>query len=573
MVKDLQLQASTEIHQGAENNSPSTKEQPNFSKSAILRTDTIPSSPLSCSMGIASQVASTAGHLPTPNQILYHKSLNLNIGNDHLHANNDYSNRNMDEALTATTNSSSPILPEGKSAEVTEHQSEKIKMTLSTEKAVQKKRGRGRPPKLKPSKQEKELEHQREEVSSIRRINIMNSFEKDPLCEDFDSCSMKEYNLDVLDQCPSTSTIRQSISTPSSASYVSNSVKVNNLIPAVSPSDCILEDSNDRILMEMEEDSVGSDSWQSQSNCHNLANQMLEANVHPHQNSKSRASGRPRGRPKIHNMGVHSKTEGNTSVRKNVSPSSTPLLKSKQFVNGDAGMEEELDNSTDSVDVATKISPRKLHKKFGQFQECSIQENETLEGDTSSQESREVSDSSKERMSYDSDVNTSLPIKVKSRWRNSSQYDFHNDNSIDATLEDSGRENRCLPDLSHSSNNLGAVPTNLSEKNDQLDQSVQPKRECRTRAERRSSSRRTSPVQSDILNPSTTHTQKVPASNTKSKQQNTHKSMESSVAASKAVTTNPTTTKETMTLETRLEIEKRLKSFEHITTNKFICER
>ena len=193
MVKDLDLQAdsSTEIYQDGENKSPSTKEQSYPLKSAVIPTAEVPTSPLSCSMDVGSQVASTAGHLPTLNQILDHNTSSFTIGNDHLRANNYHINHNMDDTLALTTNSSSPILPERKTAELTKHQNEVEEMAIvATEKAVRKKRGRGRPTKLKPSKQEKDLEHQREEVSSASSINSMNSFEKDPLCEDFDLLSL-----------------------------------------------------------------------------------------------------------------------------------------------------------------------------------------------------------------------------------------------------------------------------------------------------------------------------------------------------------------------------------------------
>ena len=134
---------------------------------------------------------------------------NVNSDENLFHSNYDDSNR-YNDGISVPNNSHSII------TNCTGNESIASLADIESSKTVQKKRGRGRPPKLKTNKQEKELNQLKEEDSSRSSLNSISSYEKEPLCEELENCTVKEYNSNVRDNCQSDDDSWQSANLPDS---------------------------------------------------------------------------------------------------------------------------------------------------------------------------------------------------------------------------------------------------------------------------------------------------------------------------------------------------------------------
>lgn len=484
-----------------------------------------PSSSFSCSMGVASKLTKAAGSLLMPQQAFPQ----------------DYYN----DGITAPANSH-PVI--NRTRNCTENESIASLADIESSKTVQKKRGRGRPPKLKPNKQEKEVNQLKEEDSSRSSLNSISSYEKEPLCEDFENCTVKEYHSNVRDNCQPGDDSWQSANLPASnicfsSSDVAQAVKENprsnyKIDSSLDPSGNV-----SKFISQKESLSTYTDerntSFDIPISSDDIDNKLL---------AKNRSSDRQRGRPRLQQLSNPTQTSANntsgTLIRNGrlTRKDTSITIKNNDLKNGHH--EEHL------VQFTNKLSNGLSIEKMDAISEHGTSTLNT-EGDISSQDSRDVSDSSREgSIRSESEVNITIPMKVKSRWHNSSQNHAKEDSNWEMGNDN---ETTTIASCSLHDNNLDA----LNQHSDPTQQLMQ-KKDNRTRGDRRTTSKRISPTQKDLSGQSKAKSQltNMDCSNTNS-----------SEAVKRYIIS------ETVTPAQQLEVEQRLKSFEHINTNAFICQR
>ena len=548
MVKDQELtnNSSQVKNQGSGPKDESNTENPHNSTSDSI-TAISSSSSFSCSMGAASNLTTATRGLLMPKQAFPQVSTSENVNSDENVYHPIYEDRNCYNDGLSTRANSNPVIDRIRSCAGNE--SIASLAVIENSKPVQKKRGRGRPPKLKPNKQEKEVNQLKEEDSSRSSLNSISSYEKEPLCEDFENCTVKEYISNVRDNSQPEDDSWQRANIPVSNNFFSSpdvvqTVKENPQSNCEIDASCDPSGNGSKFISQKDGLSTHTDERNT-----SFEIPMISDDINNKLLAKTRSSDRQRGRPRLQHLVNPMQTSTNNtsstlirngrSTRKNTSI----VIKNQGLQNGH--YEEHLGQFTN------KLSNGLF---FGKMD--GISENETsnlnTEGDISSQDSREVSDSSREgSIRSESEVNVMIPLKVKSRWHDSSQYDSKDDSNWEM-----GNDNETLTTIGSCSLHDND-PDALRQHSDPT-QPIMQKRDNRTRGDRRTTSKRISPTQKDLSDQS------------KAKSQLTNMDF-SNTNNSEAVKTY--IIYETVTPAQQLEVEQRLKSFEHINTNAFICQR
>ena len=386
-----------------------------------------------------------------------------------------------------------------------------VHQNLGREQHLRKKRGRGRPPKLKSNLHEKQINCLMDEESSMSSQNSNASYERDPICEEFESCALTKNN----DRLPSQ---YHSEKTPWGSS---NSRPDGNFPPDMSEYRSVIQHSSPHNIVDRE------NSLSNESQLDITSNDQIDVHCDPQHASDN---------PEISGPTNKSERKHRTSNR---------LRGRTKMQNGHK--EEQLDHiSTSKPSNGVPECHSDDSSETGQFRNIMVE-------DTTSRNSKDVSSD----LSMDSNFhekNIAIPtttMNVKSRWQNSRQDSIKIDGDI---VNDVDHEKSLSDSFTKNQDKLSLV-THQSNPNVQ----IHPKRENRTRGERRASSKRTSPISNDQLNPSFKEVRSSSIDH----------SSDSVIEAMK----NYSILKEMITPAQRLEVEQRLGSFEHISTNVFICQR
>ena len=474
-------------------------------------TPTIPSSSFSCSMGLESN-STALGNLPlTEKNIL---SPELNNGGIHDVKRNLRSHQD-NTVLEMDTNTSSY-----QSSEVTinEMDSQHDSMTnLKDIQAVHKKRGRGR-----PRKQEKDMNFLKEEESSRSSFNSINSLEKEALSEDVENGSVIENNSspNISQRNEAYSNAMTHVSYPDVDGHIDNVAKNNDVSQTT-----LLSANTENLTISGKSD-------------------VNEAEI---PGTKARSSNRIRGRAKVN------KNENN-QVRKVNSSNKIPTRNGKMLNTNSSDQlnhKEPIQNGHNNELLSSPKTPKILNRLSMNVSDTIPSSSEHIvkaeEDSSSSQDSKETSDTLREgSVKSDSELNLTLPLKVKSRWHNASQNDITKDSNTISTNKTESETSNTLALCSPNRNEFHAASQTFDSK-----EPMKQKRETRNRIARRMSSKQTT---------------------------STHKNVEPLIdneecndTSSEAV--KDYSNKEIVTPAQQLEIEQRLKSFEHISTNTFVCQR
>ena len=386
-----------------------------------------------------------------------------------------------------------------------------VHQNLGREQHLRKKRGRGRPPKLKSNLHEKQINCLMDEESSMSSQNSNASYERDPICEEFESCALTKNNDRLSSQYHSEKTPWGS----------SNSRPDGNFPPDMSEYRSVIQHSSPHNIVDRE------NSLSNESQLDITSNDQIDVHCDPQHASDN---------PEISGPTNKSERKHRTSNR---------LRGRTKMQNGHK--EEQLDHiSTSKPSNGVPECHSDDSSETGQFRNKMVE-------DTTSRNSKDVSSD----LSMDSNFhekNIAIPtttMNVKSRWQNSRQDSIKIDGDI---VNDVDHEKSLSDSFTKNQDKLSLV-THQSNPNVQ----IHPKRENRTRGERRASSKRTSPISNDQLNPSFKEVRSSSIDH----------SSDSVIEAMK----NYSILKEMITPAQRLEVEQRLGSFEHISTNVFICQR
>ena len=514
------------------------------------------SSSFSCSMGVSSTLTPAAATSPVPNQDYsqeYISTSNENAPENVLHQaiyQDKYSDIGGVFSITATGNSH-PSNERPTHHVKGEHITSKLEMEGN--KTVQKKRGRGRPPKLKPSKQEKEINELMEEESSISSMNSINSSEKYPLGHEFEASTVSEYNCKMPHHSQSESQLCTSSTSSASNNTSSNSNALESVIESSTANPILKlqgENLKDSYVESSNQQSYTIQNNQSVSSNSPISSETAEKNI-----TKNRSSNRLRGRPKTNKTEDLAQTSVNSQIQQltlngkvSTKTNFTGTFRNNSLQNGHT--EDQLGQFTASQLVnGLSTSPKTISP-------AEFSSNLNFEENLSSQGSKEVSDSSRDSsVRGENDVDASIPMKVKLRWNNASQNDVIDDNDMtnNSKNDDVTVHSTSLLRSEHQ-NNCDSTFQNLNS----ADQLMQ-KRESRTRGDRRTSSKRTSPTQKDLSDSTDTKHQTL--------------NMDCSSTTTSEAVKHYSLLKEMVTPAQRLEVQQRLKSFEHISTNVFICQR
>ena len=386
-----------------------------------------------------------------------------------------------------------------------------IHHNLGRDQHLHKKRGRGRPPKLKSSLHEKQINCLMDEESSMSSQNSNASYERDPICDEFESCVITKYNDRLPSQYHSEKPPWES----------SNSKPDCNFPPDMSEYRSVIQHSSPHNIVERE------NSLSNESQLNIASNDQIDV-----QCDSQHASDNPE---------ISDPT--NKSERKN--RTSNRLRGRTKMQNGHK--EEQLDHiSTSKPSNGVPECNWDDSSETGPFRNIMVQ-------DATSQNSKDVpSDLSMESNFHEKNVTIpTTTMNVESRWQNSRQDSTRIDGDI---IGDIDHEKSLSDSFTKNQDKLSLV-THQSNANEQ----IHPKRENRTRGERRASSKRTSPISNDQLNSSFKEV----------RSSSTDYSNDSTIEAMK----NYSILKEMVTPAQKLEVEQRLGSFEHISTNVFICQR
>ena len=393
-------------------------------------------------------------------------------------------------------------------------------VTMSTVKETQpvpKKRGRGR-----PRKQEKDLSYLKEEESSRSSLNSLNSLEKEPITDSVENDSLTETNFSHL-------TVSRWEHDLSSTARNTSHFEYSNSMAHLRNADGYTDNSEDQTSI-LSCNSENLDIPYRSSVC-DVENSS----------SKNRSSNRIREREKCNKT---DETEQKKIATSNMHTRNGKILdkntveRSKvPFTQQNGHNDENFCSTTPSI--ANGLSMEMLNNIHSNSEHVAKPDE-----DSSSHESKEISDTSREgSVRGESESNSAFPLKVKSRWHNASQIDGRtvgdNKNTNDTGLGDNILASSSqIRDEFHADTQVvdSVAPTKL-------------KRETRTRNERRMS-KRTSPTQKDV------------------RPQNNDVCNDTSSMA-----VNDYSNNEIVTPAQQLEIEQRLKSFEHISTNSFVCQR
>jgi len=163
-----------------------------------------------------------------------------------------------------------------------------------------------------------------------------------------------------------------------------------------------------------------------------------------------------------------------------------------------------------------------------------------------------------------SDNSMCLPIEeAKSRWKAEGKHENANINVTSFETDSLSSNCQSAVESNPAGSSISKAEAVVGE------QAVAPKK-CRG-GERRASSRRNSPAENSTLASASIVKETSTPSHFKPRQHPVHKDQDCTSTNSEAVSSNRL--EATVSAETRLEVQRRLSSFEHIATNKFICER
>ena len=386
-----------------------------------------------------------------------------------------------------------------------------VHQNLGREQHLRKKRGRGRPPKLKSNLHEKQINCLMDEESSMSSQNSNASYERDPICEEFESCALTKNNDRLPSQYHSEKTPWEPSNSRSDGHFSSDMSEYRSVIQHSSPHNIV--DRENSLSNESQLDITSNDQIDVHCDSQHASDNPEISGPTNKSERKHRTSNRLRGRTKMQN----------------------------------GHKEEQLDHiSTSKPSNGVPECHSDDSSETGQFRNIMVE-------DTTSRNSKDVSSD----LSMDSNFhekNIAIPtttMNVKSRWQNSRQDSIKIDGDI---VNDVDHEKSLSDSFTKNQDKLSLV-THQSNPNVQ----IHPKRENRTRGERRASSKRTSPISNDQLNPSFKEVRSSSIDH----------SSDSVIEAMK----NYSILKEMITPAQRLEVEQRLGSFEHISTNVFICQR
>ena len=386
-----------------------------------------------------------------------------------------------------------------------------VHKNLGGEQHLRKKRGRGRPPKLKSNLHEKQINCLMDEESSMSSQNSNASYERDPICDEFEGCAITKYNDRLPSQYHSEKPVWES----------SNSKPDGNFPPDMSEYRSVIQHSSPHNIVERE------NSLSNESPLGIASNDQIDVHCDSQHASDNPEISGPRNKSERRHR-TSNRLRGRTKMQ-----------------NGHK--EEQLDHiSTSKTSNGVPECISDDSSETGKFHNIMVQ-------DASSQNSKDVSsDLSMDSNFHEKNVaSATTTMNVKSRWQNSRQDSIKIDGDIISEID----HEKSLPDSFTKNQDKLSLVTHQSNTNEQ----VHPKRENRTRGERRASSKRTSPISNDQQNPSF---KEVRSSSTDCSSNSTIEAMK-----------NYSILKEMITPAQKIEVEQRLGSFEHISTNVFICQR
>ena len=391
--------------------------------------------------------------------------------------------------------------------------------TVKETQPVQKKRGRGR-----PRKQEKDLSYLKEEESSRSSLNSINSIEKETMEQGVESSLLIESNFSSL----TVSQRDHNLSTTRNSSYIDNT----HTIDSSQNSDCYADTTHNPDLCKTSILSNESENLEISDNnkIENLVSKNRSSNRIREREKLSRAEDVEQKKIDFSNM--HSR---NSIVLNDKATSDQSETLTLQNGHVDERLWSQRTKTVNGVSMGT----------FNNFHNNSEHVANTDE-DSFSLESREISDTSREgSLRGDNELNSTSPLKVKSRWHNSSENERRKSNTIIDT-------NNAEFDISNITPSSNLTSDKFSADYQALDSTgpIKSKRETRTRSERRMSSKRTSPPQKDV-----------------------RPQINDSFNDTNSMAVKDYSNIEIVTPAQQLEIDQRLKSFDHISTNAFVCQR